>query len=389
MKKFLIYLLLISFLVGIVGFIIDIDFVFAQRELETDYPDIPGTPTPTMTSGIPNYVKYIFNFAIWASGFLALVVLIYGGFQYLTSIGNVEKVRDAKERIASALLGLLILFGSYLILVNINPQLVIFHIPSMYPTFSTLQYGVLVCKEQADVNTAWDLQNEALDPKTSIERKIEIKEQLEPLLERIYEKQCYHLSGAGDIRKEFDNWNLTTESVYIKYIYFIPDLTPKDPKERKFYGAIIYEDKDFKGKAKIIDDALGASEPTEVPIDLEEIKISSIRRFIFIQPEPDHKAVLYEETNFDGQPYNLPQACGGLSFTPQSIEIVGDYIVILYKGISDNLIPSGENQMFFEPGDYDLNNNKKITCRELCFKWQVLCTKSCVKSFCAFGAKLY
>lgn len=394
MKKFLIYLLLISFLVGIVGFIIDTDFVFAQRELEIDNPDISDTPTPTTIGGIPDYIKYIFNFAIWVSGFLALGVLVYGGFQYFTSTGNVEKIRDAKERIASALLGLLILFGSYLILVSINPELVIFHIPAMYPTFSTLKHGVLACKEQADVNTAWNLQNEALDPDTSLERKREIKEQLEPILEKIYEEQCYHVGGAGNVGKSFDKLN-----VHIQYIYFIPDRTPKDPREMRFYGAIIYEDKDFKDKSAVLYQAPGTDRPYEYnyqELEWQEITVSSIRPFVFSAPEPEDKAILYEETDFNWEGTGLPgqtkdisvrgidkfMEVYGLTFTPQSVEIKGSYIVLLCT--------QEECEVFVEPGDYDLNNNE-VACWQTCYWHRVPypCKRSCVEAAVTIRAGLY
>jgi len=381
MKKLLICFLLISLL-------LTAGFVFAQKELEIEYPDVPGSPGPTSKSAIPDYAKYIFNFAIWASAFLALGILVYGGLQYLTSTGNVEKIRDAKEQIASALLGLLILFGSYLILTNINPQLVIFRILPVHPTFSTLQQGVLVCKEQADVNIAWNLQSEALDPSTPIGRKREIREQLKPLIEKIYGEQCYHVDGGGDIRKEFDDWNLTNASVYIRYIYFISG-------ENKFYGAIIYEDKGFNGKAEIVVNAHGANGVTEVPINLGEIKISSIRPFAFVQPGPNDKAILYEKTDFNqgttGPPKKTfplrPNTCTvGSFFIPESIEIKGNYIVVLYT----ELEARGKNDVFIEPGDYDLNNSR-VACLETCW-WHLVpypCTKSCVKSACAYGGKLY
>ncbi|MBZ9578153.1 hypothetical protein KJA13_03990 [Patescibacteria group bacterium] len=373
-------------------------FAFAQKELEIEYPDVPGGPGLTSKSTIPDYVKYIFNFAIWASGFLALGVLIYGGFQYLTSTGNVEKVRDAKERIASALLGLLILFGSYLILVSINPQLVIFHIPSMYPTFSTLQHGVLICKEQADVNTAWDLQNEALDPDTSIERKRQVKEQLEPLLERIYEEQCYHVGGAGDIRKEFDKWG-PLGGTNIQYIYFIPDRTPKDPRKMKFYGAIIYEDKGFKDKSAVLYQAPGTDRPYEYnyqDLEWQGIIVSSIRPFVFSAPGPEDKAILYEETDFNWGTTGLPGQTKdigvigidkflevyGFAFTPQSVEIKGNYIVLLCT--------QKECEVFIDPGDYDLNNNK-VAYWQTCYWHRVPypCKKSHVEAAVTIRAKLY
>jgi len=388
MRKFLVCFLLI-FLLLTAG------FVFAQTELEIEYPDTPGSPGLTSKSSISDYVKYIFNFAIWISMFLALGILTYSGVQYLTSAGNVEKIRDAKEQITSALLGLLILLGSYLILVSINPQLIIFPIPSTYPTFSILKHGVLVCKEQADVNTAWNLQNEALDPDTSLERKREIKEQLEPLLEKIYEEQCYHIDGGGSIRKEFDNWNLINASVYIKYIYFIPDLAPKDPRKMKFYGAIIYEDKGFKDKSAFLYQAPGTDRPYEYnyqEVEWQGITVSSIRPFTFSAPGPKDKAILYEETNFN-QGTTSPKDIGvkgidkflevyDLAFTPQSVEIKENYIILLCT--------QKECEVFIEPGDYDLNNNK-VACWQTCYWHRVpyACKKSCVEAAVTIRGKLY
>ncbi len=389
MRKFLIYLLLISFLVGIVGFIIDMDFVFAQRELEIEYPDVSGSPGLTSKSTIPDYVKYIFNFAIWASGFLALGVLVYGGFEYLTSTGNVEKVRDAKERIASALLGLLILFGSYLILVSINPQLVIFHIPSVYPTFSILKHGVLVCKERANVNvnTAWNLQNEALDPNTPIERKRQIKEQLKPLLEKIYEEQCYHVEGAGDIQKSFDKWG-----THIEYVYFINVST----KENFWnYGAIFYEEKNFKGDFELKNDTRYGRWGQIVEVTIA-VNASSVRPFIYVR-NPEGEATIYEATDFnfgerkaatDKQFSDLSPGCFSTTFVPQSIEVKKDDIfVVLYKTEGSKK----DSGVFIEPGDYDLNNNKRIHEHTKCAWYDIFyrCTKSAVKGYCLEPAKFY
>ena len=105
--------------------------VFAQdetaRELEIKYPTVPGTTTPTtVETGLPQYVKYIFNFAIWIAGLLAFGVIVLGGIRWLTSAGDPNKLRDAKDQLFAAFLGLIILLSSYLILTTINPQLVLF-----------------------------------------------------------------------------------------------------------------------------------------------------------------------------------------------------------------------------------------------------------------------
>jgi len=112
------------------------NFCLAARSLELDYPYIPGAGTLTTTSLLPDFVKYIFNFAIGISGILAFGVLIFAGIQYLTSAGNPGKMTDAMDRIKSAFLGLVILLCSWIILTTINPQLV--EIPNrIIPTQTT------------------------------------------------------------------------------------------------------------------------------------------------------------------------------------------------------------------------------------------------------------
>ncbi len=54
---------------------------------------------------------------------LAVLLIVIGGFQYITSASEGGK-GSAKERIENALIGLAILLGSYLILNTINPDLV-------------------------------------------------------------------------------------------------------------------------------------------------------------------------------------------------------------------------------------------------------------------------
>ncbi|MBU2101514.1 pilin, partial [Patescibacteria group bacterium] len=54
---------------------------------------------------------------------LALAIIIYGGVSYAASAGNPSRISEAKKWITSAFLGLGLLFGSYLILGFINPNL--------------------------------------------------------------------------------------------------------------------------------------------------------------------------------------------------------------------------------------------------------------------------
>lgn len=101
------------------------DFALA-RKLETTYPTVGNIPGPSSTRTLlPDYVKYIFNLMVALSGILVFGVIVYAGFRHATSAGNPTTMSDAKDRIISAITGMIIILSSYLILNTINPQLVI------------------------------------------------------------------------------------------------------------------------------------------------------------------------------------------------------------------------------------------------------------------------
>ncbi len=70
---------------------------------------------------IPNMVKLVIGIA----GALAILRIIFGGIQYMTS-DAFDKKSSAKETINNALLGLLLAMSAYIILRTVNPKLVEF-----------------------------------------------------------------------------------------------------------------------------------------------------------------------------------------------------------------------------------------------------------------------
>lgn len=106
-------------------------FIFAQQsELEIKYPelcppDASCAESPNTTRELPSVIKYLFNLGIAVSGFIAFGSFVYGGIKYLFSAGNVAALQDARDQIAASLLGIVVLFGSYMLLTTINPQLVV------------------------------------------------------------------------------------------------------------------------------------------------------------------------------------------------------------------------------------------------------------------------
>ena len=73
---------------------------------------------------IPNYLNNIYKFAVGIAGLLALGMIVAGGVYYTVSAGSSDKQKEAKDMITSAVLGVALLLGSYLILKTINPQIV-------------------------------------------------------------------------------------------------------------------------------------------------------------------------------------------------------------------------------------------------------------------------
>lgn len=70
------------------------------------------------------YLESVYDFAIGIAGGIAGVMLMIGGFQYLTAGGAADRVSAAKKRISDALVGLALVLGAFLLLNTISPDLV-------------------------------------------------------------------------------------------------------------------------------------------------------------------------------------------------------------------------------------------------------------------------
>ena len=56
-------------------------------------------------SGVP-----LINFFIYFSAFIAIVMLVVGGYFFITSSGEPEKIEKAQKAITAAIIGLIIVF---------------------------------------------------------------------------------------------------------------------------------------------------------------------------------------------------------------------------------------------------------------------------------------
>jgi type III secretory pathway component EscS len=92
----------------------------------------------------------IYNWSLRAVVVLAVVVIMVGGFQWMTAGGNASIVTQAKDRVVSALIGLLIGIGSYALLNFINPELVMFKKLDL-GEIKNIEMNVIRCPGQACV----------------------------------------------------------------------------------------------------------------------------------------------------------------------------------------------------------------------------------------------
>jgi len=367
MKKTILFCIIVTLL-----FSFNIGGVLAQnnrsRALEITYPIISGIEEPTTTDfDINLYARYIYYFAIGIGALLAFAVIVNAGLGYSMSAGDPTQMQNAKSQILAAILGLLILLGSYLLLYTINPNLVTFNIQPLRTTIKRLPSGVLLCKKSIDVAGAWDLQEIYDDFYQGDEFDEMIADEIEITIDEIA-KECYLISSSGNIREDFDD--------RAEYIYFIPHISiTVGANGGTFsygteYGAILYEDDDYKGKSTPIFDHLidpyGAVVPYPVAISGNPSSIKPFR--LIYEPSNEWNVSLYEsyrlneEAGAGSTMREVSYSCDGAwycvknlhEWDPKSMEINGDLLVILVNE------PDGGNETFSQDTYNNLESYENI-----------------------------
>lgn len=99
-------------------------------ELNLEYPVIDDIDLGMEEyQGLDDLVAWWYTFIVIISGLATFFMFVQGGFLWLTSQGNTQQIGQAKDKINSALKGLVIILASYLILNVINPDLLKLKLP--------------------------------------------------------------------------------------------------------------------------------------------------------------------------------------------------------------------------------------------------------------------
>lgn len=84
---------------------------------------IGGTTTP---SSFADYVNRIYQFAVVIGISLAVLMIIFAGYKYMSSAGDPQSLAEAKEVLVGAIVGLVLILLTRLILASIDPRLLQF-----------------------------------------------------------------------------------------------------------------------------------------------------------------------------------------------------------------------------------------------------------------------
>lgn len=73
-------------------------------------------------NALANFFSKLFAFSLSIGAILAVIMIVWGGYYYMFKDSFAAKL-NAKEKLTNAVIGLLLLLGTYLILYQINPQI--------------------------------------------------------------------------------------------------------------------------------------------------------------------------------------------------------------------------------------------------------------------------
>jgi hypothetical protein len=108
-------------------FLLFIDIALAQVLYKPQIP-LPETkfvgPVQITGTTLAELIRALFKWGIRVIAILAVIMIMVAGVQWMLAMGNQSKINQAKDKISSALMGLILALGAHFLLSFINPALV-------------------------------------------------------------------------------------------------------------------------------------------------------------------------------------------------------------------------------------------------------------------------
>jgi len=290
-----------------------------EERLEVKYPSLQGIrPVAEGEDALPIFIKYLFYLAIATAGLITFAVVVLAGFKYLTSAGDPSKMREAREGITAGLLGLILLLGSVLLLITINPQLTRLTLESiedfLLEARGTLAGVYLISDE---------------------EREIELEDKILTVFK-----------NAATARSIFDlalpTYNFDNQT---KKICFNTDW-----REDIEFNAVLHTERDFKGECRIFyekrfsPDLIWGGVGGDVQGDVSSVTLFSKRVLFPEEPAGDYAVKLYKLPNFDEEegvctipgeqlePKDIEEECGdGWNDNIYSLKIGEGWVLAVFE----------------------------------------------------------
>jgi len=191
---------------------------------------------------LPKYILYIWQVFSIIAVLLAFFAIVTGGILYFSSFGNIGKMMEAKDKILSAFIGILILIGGYFIFKAARQEFVRIEIGKINIPFDEIEEGIWLCNEDIKVKDNF-LSGKTAEYNLSFETYLLMKDVIKrdwlneslayekrktivDLLTKV-RKECIRMGSSGDTPLEFRK---------PQWIYFAGN-----------YGAILHVFPNFKG----------------------------------------------------------------------------------------------------------------------------------------------
>lgn len=72
--------------------------------------------SPASVRDVPTLIVFVIKILLFIGGGVAVLFIILGGYQYLTSAGNEEQAEQGKKTLINAIIGIVIVVLSYVII---------------------------------------------------------------------------------------------------------------------------------------------------------------------------------------------------------------------------------------------------------------------------------
>lgn len=125
-------------------------------------PGMPDCASPVTTATtFQDYLVRLYQFAVGISGIVAVGMIVWGSIYISAFTESIDKKSEGREMITSAIIGIMLLLGSYLLLRTINPRIVALGesltsqaVPQNTTATTTQQMGPGVCADPATITGA-------------------------------------------------------------------------------------------------------------------------------------------------------------------------------------------------------------------------------------------